>query len=59
MSCICEKHKDELKSLSLNELDEKIQEQVLKHFELAYKVKMQAQIVDLLIAEMESRQCLQ
>jgi hypothetical protein len=59
MSCICEKHKDELKSLSSEELDKKIEENVLKAHDLNQELFTQKKIVDLLIEELESRKCQQ
>lgn len=54
-SCICEKHKDELKSVSLVDLNKKITEELHKMYALNLSVKTQKKILDILIAEADSR----
>lgn len=54
-SCICEKHKDELKNLSAEALESKITDECLKMYSLKQLMTNQQKIIDLLHAEKESR----
>ena len=54
-SCICEKHKDELKKLSVEQLESKLTDCGIKLFSLKQMYQAELQIMDLLIAERESR----
>jgi hypothetical protein len=54
-SCICEKHKGELKSLSLAALDSKLMDESLKLYSLKQLVANQEAIVNLLHEEVECR----
>lgn len=55
MSCICEKHKGELKSLSLQELKLKFADELLKMKEINNRFENQYKIVNILFDELESR----
>lgn len=54
-SCICEKHKDELKSLSLSALESKLLDESLKLYSLKQLIAHLEAIVNLLHEEVESR----
>lgn len=55
MSCICENHKEELKSLSNESLESKITDEGLKMYRFKQLVVNQQKIIDLLHNENNSR----